>query len=63
MFKRVENDLELAMFNGVWTTVWMEKGFDLEFSQDVLGQFLVVTDEGHYVARRRSRRTGRTAVL
>ncbi|WP_141502010.1 hypothetical protein [Paenibacillus luteus] len=49
MFKRVENELELAMFNGIWTTVWMEKGFELEFSDHALERFVVVTPEGHYV--------------
>ncbi|OME80732.1 hypothetical protein BK120_18825 [Paenibacillus sp. FSL A5-0031] len=49
MFKRVENELELAMFNGIWTTVWMEKGFELEFSEHTLERFVIVTEEGHYV--------------
>ncbi|MBD2867873.1 hypothetical protein [Paenibacillus arenilitoris] len=49
MFKRVENELELAMFNGIWTTVWKEKGFELEFSDRALERFVVVTEEGHYV--------------
>ncbi|MDR9855813.1 hypothetical protein RJP21_19545 [Paenibacillus sp. VCA1] len=49
MFKRVENELELAMFNGIWTTVWLEKGFELEFSEQALERYVVVTDEGHYV--------------
>ncbi|MEC0370660.1 hypothetical protein [Paenibacillus chibensis] len=49
MFKRVENELELAMFNGIWTTVWLEKGFELEFSDEILERYVVVTDEGHYV--------------
>ncbi|MDR0269287.1 hypothetical protein [Paenibacillus sp.] len=49
MFKRVENELELAMFNGIWTTVWLEKGFELEFSKQVLERYVVVTNEGHYV--------------
>ncbi|ANY65967.1 hypothetical protein BBD42_05450 [Paenibacillus sp. BIHB 4019] len=49
MFKRVENELELAMFNGVWTTVWREKGFDLEFSAQALERLMIVTMEGHYV--------------
>lgn len=49
MFKRVENELELAMFNGIWTTVWMEKGFELEFSENTLERFVIVTEEGHYV--------------
>lgn len=49
MFKRVENELEMAMFNGVWTTVWLEKGYDLEFSERILERYVVVTKEGHYV--------------
>lgn len=49
MFKRVENELELAMFNGIWTTVWREKGFELEFSDKSLAKYIVVTDEGHCV--------------
>ncbi|OMF23444.1 hypothetical protein BK133_24450 [Paenibacillus sp. FSL H8-0548] len=49
MFKRVENELELAMFNGIWTTVWMEKGFELEFSEHTLDRFIVVTTEGYCV--------------
>ncbi len=49
MFKRVENELELAMFNGIWTTVWMEKGYELEFSDQALERIVVVTQEGHYV--------------
>lgn len=49
MIKRVENELELAMFNGVWTTVWMEKGFELDVSREVLDRFVIVTEEGHYV--------------
>jgi hypothetical protein len=49
MFKRVENELELAMFNGIWTTVWREKGYDLEFSDKSLAKYIIVTDEGQYV--------------
>ncbi len=49
MFKPVENELELAMFNGIWTTVWMEKGYELEFSEQALERFVVMTEEGHYV--------------
>ncbi|WP_337098359.1 hypothetical protein [Paenibacillus sp. YIM B09110] len=49
MFKRVENELELAMFNGIWTTVWREKGFELEFSDQSLAKIVILTDEGHYV--------------
>ncbi|PYE48598.1 GNAT family N-acetyltransferase [Paenibacillus barcinonensis] len=49
MFKSVENELEFAMFNGIWTTVWTEKGFELEFSEEFLERYVVVTEEGHYV--------------
>lgn len=49
MFKRVETELELAMFNGIWTTVWREKGYELEFSDQTLEKFIIVTEEGHYV--------------
>lgn len=49
MFKRVENELEFAMFNGIWTTVWNEKGFEFEFSEVFLERYVVVTEEGHYV--------------
>lgn len=49
MFKRVESELELAMFNGIWTTVWAEKGFEIEFSKQAIERFVIVTSEGHYV--------------
>ena len=49
MFKRVENELEFAMFNGIWTTVWNEKGFEFEFSEEFLERYVVVTEEGYYV--------------
>lgn len=49
MFKRVENELDLAVFDGIWTTVWMEKGYELEYSAEALDRFVVVTDEGQGV--------------
>lgn len=49
MYKTVENELELAIFNGIWTTVWREKGFDLEFSELVLAQNIISTENGDYV--------------
>lgn len=49
MFKTVESEHELAMFNGIWTTVWMEKGYDLEFSDFVLDRYIVTTDEGQII--------------
>ncbi|REK74700.1 hypothetical protein [Paenibacillus paeoniae] len=47
MFKEVENELELAMFNGIWTTVWREKGYELEFADHVLDKYLILTTEGY----------------
>ncbi|RJX39482.1 hypothetical protein D3P09_08625 [Paenibacillus pinisoli] len=47
MFKEVENELELAMFNGIWTTVWREKGYELEFADHVLDRYLILTTEGY----------------
>lgn len=49
MYKKVESELELAMFNGIWTTVWREKGFDLEFSDEILEQNLISTKKGEFV--------------
>ncbi|WP_438347769.1 GNAT family N-acetyltransferase [Paenibacillus sp. FA6] len=49
MFKRVENELELARYHSIWTTVWLEKGFELEFSEEVLERFVIVTSDGDYV--------------
>ena len=48
MYKRVENHIELAMFNFIWMTAWKEKGFEFEFSENVLDRYLVITDEGEY---------------
>lgn len=49
MFKVVENELELVMFNGIWTTVWAEKGYELEYSKQFLERYVVITEEGRYV--------------
>lgn len=49
MFKQVENELELAIFNGIWSTVWREKGYELEFADRVLDRFIIRTEEGNYV--------------
>lgn len=49
MFKRVESKLELDRFNYIWTTVWMEKGFELEYSDQSLERFMAVSEEGEYV--------------
>lgn len=49
MYKKVENELELAIFNGIWTTVWSEKGYELEFSDTVLERNIISTVAGDYV--------------
>ncbi|MFC4776510.1 GNAT family N-acetyltransferase [Paenibacillus sp. GCM10023252] len=49
MFKRVENEWELSMFNTIWTTVWQEKGYELEYADHALARFVVITTDGQYV--------------
>lgn len=49
MFKVVETELELARFNSIWTTVWLEKGFELEFAEQVLERFIILSKDGNYV--------------
>ena len=49
MYKKVENELYLAIFNGIWTTVWREKGYELEFSDEVLEQNIISTKKGEFV--------------
>ncbi|AOZ92409.1 hypothetical protein [Paenibacillus crassostreae] len=49
MFKRVEDDRELARYHSIWTTVWLEKGFELEFSEQVMERFVIVTNDDEYV--------------
>jgi len=49
MFKRVENEIELARFHSIWTTVWLEKGFELEFTEQVLERIVILTKDGDYV--------------
>ncbi|MCC3377351.1 hypothetical protein [Cohnella sp. REN36] len=49
MFKQVDNEMELALFNFIWMTAWREKGFEFEFSTRVLGRYVVITPQGEYV--------------
>ncbi|WP_036719549.1 hypothetical protein [Paenibacillus harenae] len=49
MFKRVENGIETALFNDIWTTVWKEKGYELEYSEQPLAQYVIVTTDGNYI--------------
>jgi len=49
VYKRVENEVEKAMFHFIWMTAWKEKGFEFEFSQDVLERYVVITPELKHV--------------
>lgn len=48
MYKRVENSIELTMFNFIWMTAWREKGFEFEFSEDVIDRYLIIAEDGQY---------------
>ncbi|MFD1175302.1 hypothetical protein ACFQ3W_03175 [Paenibacillus puldeungensis] len=50
MYKVVETPEEEQLFNGIWTQAWLEKGFELEFSTEVLGRCIVYDDEQESVA-------------
>ncbi|AWB42943.1 hypothetical protein DCC85_01000 [Paenibacillus sp. CAA11] len=41
MYKLVQTDRELQQFNGIWTKAWIEKGFELEFSEGIVDRILV----------------------
>ncbi|GIP18521.1 hypothetical protein J40TS1_41630 [Paenibacillus montaniterrae] len=49
MYKSVENEVELALFNGIWTTVWREHGYELEFSENALERNIIFTEKGEAV--------------
>ncbi|MFF2480499.1 hypothetical protein [Paenibacillus sp. NPDC058071] len=49
MFKRVESEWELTMFNSIWTTVWKEKNYELEYSASALERYVALSNEGEYV--------------
>ncbi|MUT67269.1 hypothetical protein [Paenibacillus sp. NEAU-GSW1] len=49
MFKRVETKWELTMFNSIWTAVWKEKGYELEFSDNALERYVAISPEGKYI--------------
>ncbi|GIQ70377.1 N-acetyltransferase [Xylanibacillus composti] len=49
MYKRVENEIEQAMFHFIWMTAWREKGFEFEFARHVLDRYLVITPDMEYV--------------
>ncbi|GGG83713.1 hypothetical protein [Paenibacillus radicis (ex Gao et al. 2016)] len=49
MFKKVETEWELTMFNSIWTTVWKEKGYELEYAEQALERYVAISPEGQYV--------------
>lgn len=49
MFKLVENELETELFNAIWTTVWTEKGYELEHSVNSLARYLIITNDGRSI--------------
>lgn len=48
MYKRVENEIERAMFNFIWMTAWREKGYEFEFTEKALEQFLILSEDDQY---------------
>lgn len=46
MYKLVTTLQEEALFHTIWTEVWMEKGFGLEFASQILGRCLVYDEDG-----------------
>lgn len=49
MYKIVQNEVDQALFNGIWTTVWHESGYELEFSQDVLACNIVYNEDNQAI--------------
>lgn len=41
MFKLVEKEEEKLIFNSIWTQAWLEKGFELEYCDEILDQCLI----------------------
>ncbi|MGG0823604.1 hypothetical protein ABE099_12045 [Paenibacillus turicensis] len=50
MFKIVENEEERLIFNQIWTQAWVEKGFELEYFDEVLDQCLIFDEHRNPVA-------------
>lgn len=50
MFKIVENEEERLVFNKIWTQAWVEKGFELEYFDEVLDQCLIFDEHQNAVA-------------
>jgi GNAT superfamily N-acetyltransferase len=50
MYKLVDNAEEEQIFNEIWTEAWQEKGFELEFTSQVLGRYLVYNEGAKPIA-------------
>jgi GNAT superfamily N-acetyltransferase len=46
MYTVVQNHSQLLVFHHIWTEVWREKGFELEYEQEVLDRMIVSNEEG-----------------
>ncbi len=46
MYKPVETLEEGTLFHSIWMEAWMEKGFEPEFAENVLGRCLVYDEAG-----------------
>lgn len=46
MFKPVETEKDQQQFDGIWTAVWREKGYELEYSEHVLERYVAVAPDG-----------------
>ncbi|MFD0620966.1 hypothetical protein ACFQZR_26355 [Paenibacillus sp. GCM10027629] len=49
MYTVVQNHSQLLEFHRIWTEVWREKGFELEYGQEVLDRLIVSDEEGVHV--------------
>lgn len=49
MFKSVKSEWELAVFNSIWVSVWEEKGYELEYTNQVVERYLAISEDGQFV--------------
>ena len=48
MFEEVNDQEKLIIFNNIWTKCWLEKNFELEYSEEISRRFVIIY-EGEYV--------------
>ena len=46
MYTVVQNHSQWLVFHHIWTEVWREKGFELEYEQEVLDRMIVHNEDG-----------------